>query len=119
MPRSPFLLPKDLPLSRSSPRNSPRPLSRPLSSSEYSPLNSPTLPASYGWKPAAEEANLYAETHIEQHFSSPEILRDIVIGLSDGLTVPFALAAGISSLSMCFLVVSFFADAKVIIELLF
>ncbi|CAG8542800.1 1182_t:CDS:2 [Paraglomus occultum] len=35
--------------------------------------------------------------HNETHFESPEILRDIVIGLSDGLTVPFALAAGLAS----------------------
>ena len=34
--------------------------------------------------------------HIEQHFAAPEAVRDAVIGLSDGLTVPFALAAGIS-----------------------
>lgn len=34
--------------------------------------------------------------HVEQHASSPEIVRDIVIGMSDGLTVPFALAAGLS-----------------------
>jgi VIT1/CCC1 family predicted Fe2+/Mn2+ transporter len=34
--------------------------------------------------------------HIEAHFQSTETVRDIVIGLSDGLTVPFALAAGLS-----------------------
>ncbi len=34
--------------------------------------------------------------HVERHFRSSEILRDIVIGMSDGLTVPFALAAGLS-----------------------
>jgi VIT1/CCC1 family predicted Fe2+/Mn2+ transporter len=34
--------------------------------------------------------------HIERHFTSTEMVRDIVIGMSDGLTVPFALAAGIS-----------------------
>ena len=34
--------------------------------------------------------------HQEQHFESTETVRDIVIGLSDGLTVPFALAAGLS-----------------------
>jgi vacuolar iron transporter family protein len=34
--------------------------------------------------------------HIERHFTSSEIVRDIVIGMSDGLTVPFALAAGLS-----------------------
>jgi VIT1/CCC1 family predicted Fe2+/Mn2+ transporter len=35
-------------------------------------------------------------SHIEEHMQSSEILRDIVIGMSDGLTVPFALAAGLS-----------------------
>lgn len=34
--------------------------------------------------------------HVEQHFTASESVRDIVIGMSDGLTVPFALAAGLS-----------------------
>jgi len=34
--------------------------------------------------------------HIEKHFTSTEVVRDIVIGMSDGLTVPFALAAGLT-----------------------
>ena len=34
--------------------------------------------------------------HTEEHLMSSEILKDIVIGMSDGLTVPFALAAGLS-----------------------
>jgi len=34
--------------------------------------------------------------HEEAHFQSSETVRDVVIGLSDGLTVPFALAAGLS-----------------------
>jgi vacuolar iron transporter family protein len=34
--------------------------------------------------------------HKEKHFRSSELIRDIVIGMSDGLTVPFALAAGLS-----------------------
>jgi VIT1/CCC1 family predicted Fe2+/Mn2+ transporter len=33
---------------------------------------------------------------VERHFTSGETVRDIVIGMSDGLTVPFALAAGLS-----------------------
>ena len=33
--------------------------------------------------------------HIEKHFTGSETVRDIVIGMSDGLTVPFALAAGL------------------------
>jgi vacuolar iron transporter family protein len=35
-------------------------------------------------------------THIEHHFTAGEFVRDTVIGMSDGLTVPFALAAGLS-----------------------
>jgi VIT1/CCC1 family predicted Fe2+/Mn2+ transporter len=34
--------------------------------------------------------------HIEKHFTGSDKVRDIVIGMSDGLTVPFALAAGLS-----------------------
>ena len=34
--------------------------------------------------------------HVEKHFTSTATVRDIVIGMADGLTVPFALAAGIS-----------------------
>jgi vacuolar iron transporter family protein len=34
--------------------------------------------------------------HKERHFRATDLVRDIVIGMSDGLTVPFALAAGLS-----------------------
>lgn len=34
--------------------------------------------------------------HIEKHFTATATVRDIVIGMSDGLTVPFALAAGLT-----------------------
>ncbi len=34
--------------------------------------------------------------HQEKHLTSSDLLKDIVIGMSDGLTVPFALAAGLS-----------------------
>ena len=34
--------------------------------------------------------------HVEKHFTAGDVVRDIVIGMSDGLTVPFALAAGLS-----------------------
>ncbi len=34
--------------------------------------------------------------HIEKHFTAGETVRDIVIGMADGLTVPFALAAGLT-----------------------
>jgi VIT1/CCC1 family predicted Fe2+/Mn2+ transporter len=34
--------------------------------------------------------------HVEKHFTASETVRDIVIGMADGLTVPFALAAGLT-----------------------
>src|SRR5690242_1772767 len=34
--------------------------------------------------------------HVESHFEASETVRDVVIGMADGLTVPFALAAGLS-----------------------
>jgi vacuolar iron transporter family protein len=34
--------------------------------------------------------------HVEKHFTSSDMVRDIVIGMADGLTVPFALAAGLT-----------------------
>jgi VIT1/CCC1 family predicted Fe2+/Mn2+ transporter len=45
-------------------------------------------------------------THVERHFTGSAIVRDIIIGMSDGLTVPFALAAGLSgSIGNAFVVV--------------
>ena len=43
--------------------------------------------------------------HTEGHFQSTETVRDIIIGLSDGLTVPFALAAGLSGVAASHIVV--------------
>jgi hypothetical protein len=43
-----------------------------------------------------EKQLLLLQDHEEKHFMSSEIVRDIIIGVSDGLTVPFALAAGLS-----------------------
>jgi vacuolar iron transporter family protein len=34
--------------------------------------------------------------HVEKHFTSSDTVRDVVIGMADGLTVPFALAAGLT-----------------------
>lgn len=34
--------------------------------------------------------------HVERHFTAGDAVRDVVIGMSDGLTVPFALAAGLT-----------------------
>ncbi|MDE2148708.1 MAG: VIT1/CCC1 transporter family protein [Gammaproteobacteria bacterium] len=35
-------------------------------------------------------------SHVEKHFTAGDTVRDLVIGMSDGLTVPFALAAGLT-----------------------
>jgi VIT family len=40
---------------------------------------------------------LPATPHVERHFTGSESVRDVVIGMADGLTVPFALAAGLSA----------------------
>lgn len=42
------------------------------------------------------EAAPHQHAHTEAHFESPDFVKDIVIGMADGLTVPFALAAGLS-----------------------
>ena len=39
---------------------------------------------------------MHITPHVEQHFTASAAVRDIVIGMADGLTVPFALAAGLS-----------------------
>jgi VIT1/CCC1 family predicted Fe2+/Mn2+ transporter len=38
-----------------------------------------------------------ATPHVERHFTGSASVRDVVIGMADGLTVPFALAAGLSA----------------------
>lgn len=42
------------------------------------------------------DTHLHHDSHVESHLKSSQSLTDIVIGMSDGLTVPFALAAGLS-----------------------
>ncbi len=44
-----------------------------------------------------EHTHDHAHGHVEEHFTATAAVRDIVIGMSDGLTVPFALAAGLTS----------------------
>ena len=46
-----------------------------------------------------------ATPHVEKHFTASATVRDIVIGMSDGLTVPFALAAGLSAVAASNIVV--------------
>ena len=40
----------------------------------------------------------HGAVHHEKHFQQSETVRDVVIGMADGLTVPFALAAGLSNI---------------------
>src|SRR5262245_11891495 len=39
---------------------------------------------------------MHGSHHHEEHFTASETVRDVVIGMADGLTVPFALAAGLA-----------------------
>ena len=38
--------------------------------------------------------------HIDQHFSGGDTVRDVVIGMADGLTVPFALTGGLQTVGI-------------------
>lgn len=53
--------------------------------------------ASSGLAGGENQCNMHLHPeHAERHFTASDSVRDVVIGMSDGLTVPFALAAGIS-----------------------
>lgn len=54
-------------------------------------VNSSKRPSSSG----VSSEKLLAD-HQEKHFTASDVVRDVIIGVSDGLTVPFALAAGLS-----------------------
>ena len=71
-------------------------------------MSSSTLPA----EPAAEKRPRVTRSkskrkvaHNEKHNDYGDIIRDIIIGFADGLTVPFALTAGLSSLGSARLVI--------------
>ncbi|KAG9443954.1 hypothetical protein H6P81_015294 [Aristolochia fimbriata] len=49
---------------------------------------------------ASDAKTSLLEHHKEKHFTAGEVVRDVIIGVSDGLTVPFALAAGLSGASV-------------------
>jgi hypothetical protein len=56
------------------------------------------LPFHRSEKPDLENpASQRPTNHNEGHTDSGEIVRDVIIGFADGLTVPFALTAGLSS----------------------
>ncbi len=48
----------------------------------------------------AKRIHMPTSPHVETHFRSSESVRDVVIGMADGLTVPFALAAGLSAIAV-------------------
>ncbi|KAL5052467.1 hypothetical protein RYX36_033149 [Vicia faba] len=50
---------------------------------------------------------------MEKHFTSGEIVRDIIIGDSDGLIVPFSLVVGLSGANATYSIVSIFSIAEV------
>lgn len=52
--------------------------------------------------------------HKEKHFTAGEMVRDAIIGVSDGLTVPFALAAGLSGTNSSSLIVLTAGIAEVV-----
>ena len=46
---------------------------------------------------SVQSAASFRSSHDEKHNENNEVVRDIIIGFADGLTVPFALTAGLSS----------------------
>src|SRR5205085_3670795 len=47
-----------------------------------------------------DDVEFMHKPHVEKHFEASDTVRDVVIGMSDGLTVPFALAAGLTGMTM-------------------
>jgi len=45
----------------------------------------------------SQDSKMPTIPHIEKHFTATETVRDVVIGMANGLNVPFALAAGLSA----------------------
>jgi vacuolar iron transporter family protein len=73
------------------------PHSRSSSNATLDPTADPTA------EPRSELAKQVEEEHAEKHSTHGEALRDIILGVADGLTVPFALTAGLSSYVLRFL----------------
>src|SRR5690242_18112652 len=51
-------------------------------------------------EPMPETYHIPHAPHVEKHFTASDFVRVVVIGMSDGLTVPFALAAGLTGNSV-------------------
>jgi hypothetical protein len=54
----------------------------------------------------SKHSTVRATIHDEKHGNHSDIIRDMIIGFADGLTVPFALTAGLSSYAAPFQVLS-------------
>src|SRR5258708_5200667 len=63
---------------------------------QRSKLLKSTSPIIVSRKPMPPLSPHHHHPHHEKHYGSSAALRDLVVGMSDGLTVPFALAAGLS-----------------------
>jgi vacuolar iron transporter family protein len=66
--------------------------------------HNPKVPSQRASPPESRHAimiqSMPTAPHLEKHFQASETVRDIVIGMADGLTVPFALAAGLTGTSV-------------------
>jgi vacuolar iron transporter family protein len=75
------------------------------SSAEMSPSTLPGEPDSEKRPNTTRSKSKREAVHNENHNDYGDIIRDIIIGFADGLTVPFALTAGLSSLGSARLVI--------------
>src|SRR5262249_47181987 len=57
---------------------------------------SPCLRSPWWRSESGKTHSMPSTPHVESHFAASATVRDVVIGMSDGLTVPFALAAGLT-----------------------
>lgn len=76
-----------------------------LSSTEISSSTLPAKTMSDKRLNATRSKSKRGATHSEEHNDYGDIIRDTIIGFADGLTVPFALTAGLSSLGSARLVI--------------
>jgi vacuolar iron transporter family protein len=76
-----------------------------LSGTELSASTFPAEPVSEKRPKVPRSKSKRQAAHNEMHNDYGDIIRDIIIGFADGLTVPFALTAGLSSLGSARLVI--------------
>jgi hypothetical protein len=61
------------------------------------PLDLGSTASTLAPEPDSERHGRHGMSHNEHHSQNGDVVRDIIIGFADGLTVPFALTAGLSS----------------------